>query len=125
MNKINKKSKDYSRKLTEMVTNAALLKNAEDVNVLDMKKKVSFTDYFVICQGDNKMQIKAIADKIIEELEKADIKDFNIEGYDNKEWILIDIYDVICHIFDEKTRKYYDIENLWADVPQETINDVK
>ncbi len=125
MNKINKKSKNYSQQLTEMVTNAALSRNAENINVLDMKKKVDFTDYFIICQGDNQMQIKAIADEIIEKLEKADIKDFNIEGYDNKEWILIDIYDVICHIFDEETRNYYNIENLWGDVPQKTIDDTK
>ncbi|MEA3499718.1 MAG: ribosome silencing factor [Candidatus Marinimicrobia bacterium] len=125
MNKINKKSKNYSQQLTEMVANTALSMNAENIIILDMKKEVDFTDYFIICQGDNKMQIKAIADEIIGKLEKADIKDFNIEGYDNKEWILIDAFDVICHIFDEEKRNYYNIENLWGDVPQKTIDDTK
>lgn len=125
MSIINNKNEDYSKQLAKVVANAALSKNAEDITILDMKNKVDFTDYFVICNGDNKLQIKAIADEIVDELEKTNVNEYNIEGYDNKEWILIDAYDVICHIFNKETRKHYDIENLWADVPQKRINDAK
>lgn len=125
MSIINNKNENYSKQLAKVVANAALSKNAEDITILDMKNKVDFTDYFVICNGDNKLQIKAIADEIVDELEKTNVNEYNIEGYDNKEWILIDAYDVICHIFNKETRKHYDIENLWADVPQKRINDAK
>ncbi len=125
MSKLEINSKNYSKQLVEIVVNAAIAKNAENITTLDMKSKVDFTDYFVVCNGDNKLQMRAIADEIADELEKNNVNKYNIEGYDNDEWILIDVYDVICHIFNEETRKHYDIENLWADVPQKTIIDVK
>jgi len=125
MSKLEINSKNYSKQLVEIVVNAAIAKKAENITTLDMKSKVDFTDYFVVCNGDNKLQMRAIADEIADELEKNNVNKYNIEGYDNDEWILIDVYDVICHIFNKETRKHYDIENLWADVPQKTITDVK
>ena len=74
------------------------------------------TDYFVICHATSKIQVDAIAEKIIDNLaEKLHVKPYHVEGRDNTEWILIDYVDVVVHVFLQSMRDYYQLENLWAD----------
>jgi len=80
-----------------------------------MRELMEITDYFVICDGESTIQTKAIADIIIENLEQKRIKMHHIEGYNNGKWILLDYIDVIIHIFLREVRRYYNLEELWAD----------
>jgi ribosome-associated protein len=93
---------------------AAEDKKAEELIVLDLRKALGFTDYFVICSGTNPRQIRAIADSVIETLAALGTKPAHLEGYDRSEWILIDYFDFIVHIFTPETRLFYGLERLWG-----------
>jgi len=93
---------------------AAAGKKATDIAVLDLRKVAAFADFFVICSGANPRQIRAIADAIIETLAAVGVKPAHIEGYDRSEWVLLDYFDVVVHIFAPETRLFYGLERLWG-----------
>ena len=96
------------------VITAALDRKASDMVVLDLRRAHGFTDYFVICSGGNPRQIKAIADAIETLLRERHVRPNHIEGYERAEWILIDCFDFIVHIFNRETRTFYSLERLWG-----------
>ena len=93
---------------------AAEDKKATDLLVLDLRKAAGFTDHFVICTGTNSRQIRAIADGIVDALAAEGEKPANIEGYQRSEWILLDYFDFIVHVFAPATREFYGLERLWG-----------
>jgi ribosome-associated protein len=93
-------------------------KQARDLVVLDLSKAAGFTDYFVICSGTNPRQIRAIADGVMEALAAAGGKPAHVEGYERAEWILLDYFDFIVHIFAPETRAFYSLERLWGAAEQ-------
>lgn len=93
---------------------AAEDKKAMEVAILDLRKAAGFTDYFVICSGQNARQIRAIADAVTESLAAVGIKPAHVEGYDRSEWILIDYFDFVVHVFSPETRLFYGLERLWG-----------
>jgi ribosome-associated protein len=93
---------------------AAEDKKAEGLIVLDLRKADGFTDYFVICSGSNARQIRAIADGVMEALAAKGGKPTHLEGYDRSEWILIDYFDFVVHVFARETRAFYGLERLWG-----------
>jgi ribosome-associated protein len=93
---------------------AAEDKKAADLVVLDLRKAAGFTDFFVICSGTNPRQIRAIADAIIESLAASGIKPAHVEGYDRSEWVLVDYFDFVVHVFAPETRLFYGLERLWG-----------
>ena len=97
---------------------AALDKKAENLVVLDLTKASAFTDFFMICTGTNRRQAQAIADAVQESLAKRGSKPALIEGYARGEWILIDYFDFIIHVFMPATREFYSLEKLWGDAEQ-------
>jgi len=94
---------------------AAAEKKAIDTVVLDLREIASFTDYFVISGGSNERQVQAISDEVFETMKKAGMPPARVEGYKTAEWILLDFGDFIFHVFDEKARKFYDLERLWRE----------
>jgi len=94
---------------------AASEKKALDVVVLDLREVASFTDYFVITSGTNERQVQAISDEVYETLKKAGSTAARVEGYKTAEWILLDYGDFIVHVFEEKSRRFYDLERLWRE----------
>jgi ribosome-associated protein len=95
---------------------AASERKAHDLVVLDLREVASFTDYFLIASGTNVRQVHAIADAIEEELRKRlKVKPARVEGYKSAEWVLLDYGDFIFHVFEEKARRFYDLERLWRD----------
>ena len=98
----------------ERAARAADDKKAQDLVVLDLRKAAGFTDYFVICSGGNPRQIRAIADSVMESLAAEGARPAHVEGYDRSEWILIDYFDFIVHIFAPETRQFYGLERLWG-----------
>jgi ribosome-associated protein len=93
---------------------AAEDKQATDVVALDLRKAAGFTDYFVICSGGNARQIRAIADSVTAALAEDGVKPAHVEGYDRSEWVLLDYFDFIVHIFAPETRLFYGLERLWG-----------
>ena len=107
------------------VIQAAQDKKALDIVVLDLRKAGGFTDYFVICAGSNSRQIKAIADGIVDALAAEGEKPSHVEGYERSEWVLLDYFDFIVHIFAPETRVFYGLERLWGSAEHIAIGDEK
>jgi len=93
---------------------AAEDKKAVDLTVLDLRKAAGFTDYFLICSGTNPRQIRAIADAVVEALKADGISPAHVEGYDRSEWVLLDYFDFVVHVFAPETRMFYGLERLWG-----------
>ena len=89
-------------------------KKALDVVVLDLRDSGAFTDFFVVASGRSTRQVQAIADAINKRLSAADARPTHVEGYAHAEWVLMDCFDVIVHIFTRETRELYDLERLWG-----------
>jgi ribosome-associated protein len=98
----------------EDAVRAAESKKAEDLVVLDLRTSAGFTDYFVICSGSNPRQIRAIADAVIDALAREGCKPAHVEGYDRSEWVLLDYFDFVVHVFAPQTRLFYGLERLWG-----------
>tara|TARA_B100000902_G_C26471444_1_gene510307 strand:- start:51 stop:419 length:369 start_codon:yes stop_codon:yes gene_type:complete len=105
--------------LLKQITNLALNKKADKLIILDVRGLSSLADFFIICHGNSEPQVKAIADNI---RKGTNHKPRHIEGYDNQNWILLDYFDIIVHIFKKDDREYYNLERLWADAPYEEID---
>jgi ribosome-associated protein len=101
-------------KQIEIAVAAAEDKKALDPLVLDLRKAAGFTDYFVLVSGSNARQIQAIADGVMAALAAGGVKPAHVEGYDRSEWILIDYFDFIVHVFAPETRLFYGLERLWG-----------
>ncbi|HYH84489.1 MAG TPA: ribosome silencing factor [Pyrinomonadaceae bacterium] len=99
-----------------LALHAASEKKALDLVVLDLRAVASFTDFFLIASGANVRQVQAIADGVVEQLRKALlVKPARVEGYNSAEWVLLDYGDFVFHVFEEKSRRFYDLERLWRD----------
>ena len=93
---------------------AAEDKQAVDLVVLDLRKAAGFTDFFLICSGTNTRQVRAIADGVTDALAREGARPAHVEGYDRSEWILLDYFDFIVHVFAPETRVFYGLERLWG-----------
>ena len=103
---------------------AALDKKAEDVVVLDLRKAGGFTDFFVICTGGNPRQITAIADGVRETLKRdLDERPTLMEGIDRSEWILLDYFNFVVHVFSRDCRAFYGLERLWGNAERHEVSD--
>jgi ribosome-associated protein len=124
MAKAEKRRKTASRlpRQVELAIRAAEDKKAVDLAVLDLRKAAGFTDYFVICSGTNPRQVRAIADATTEALAAEGAKPAHVEGYERSEWILLDFFDFIVHIFAPETRRFYGLERLWGNAERIEIS---
>jgi len=104
-----------SKELLQLVVDAAEDKKAVNVVALNVKEISLISDYFVICSGNSDTQVLAIMTEIRKQAEMKDVRIRGIEGVDSARWILMDLGDVIVHIFHREEREYYNIERLWSD----------
>ena len=105
-------------KQIDVAIGAAEDKKALDLVVLDLRKAGGFTDYFLLASGSNARQVRAIADGIMAALAADGARPAHVEGYDGSEWILIDYFDFIVHVFSPGTRLFYGLERLWGSAEQ-------
>jgi ribosome-associated protein len=98
-------------------------KKATDIAVLDLKKTGAFTDYFLICTGANPRQVHAIADAIEQALKAKQVRPAHLEGYQRAEWILVDYFDFIVHVFSPSARSFYGLERLWGNATRIDLAD--
>ena len=106
---------------TRLIVKASQDKKAVEPVILEIKELTVIADYFVICSGESGTQVGAIADNIREEMVKSGVRPRSVEGADHNSWVLIDYGDVIVHVFENETRDYYELEKLWLDAPQITV----
>ncbi|KTT86229.1 ribosomal silencing factor RsfS [Mammaliicoccus sciuri] len=99
-------------------------KRAEDIIAIYMKGISDIADYFVVCHGNSDKQVQAIARNVKDEAEINDVLVKRLEGFNEARWVLIDLGDVVVHVFHREERDYYDLERLYKDAPIITLNEV-
>lgn len=109
------------REILTVVAKAADSKRAVDVIALNMKGISLIADYFLICHGNSDKQVQAIAREIKDQATEINIDVKRMEGFDEARWVLIDLGDVVAHVFHKDERGYYNLERLWGDAPNEDI----
>lgn len=107
--------------MLEVAVRAADSKRAADIVALNVSEVSLLADYFMICSANSDRQINAIVDEIIEQEERAQVEVRRVEGKDGGKWVLIDLGDVIVHVFNTSEREFYNLEKLWSDAPLEKI----
>jgi ribosome-associated protein len=107
----------------QVAIGAARDKKATDLVLLDLRKTGAFTDYFLICTGANPRQVHAIADAIEMALKAKSVRPSHTEGYQRAEWILMDYFDFIVHIFAPPARSFYGLERLWGNAARIELPD--
>ena len=101
---------------------AAAEKKAIEPTVLDLRGISTFTDFFLIVTAANRRQVQAISDEIVEQLKRQGSPAARVEGYQNAEWVLIDYGDFVVHVFDDKARRFYDLERLWREARRRDVS---
>lgn len=110
-------------KAIQTVIAAAQDKKATGVVVLDLKKAGAFTDYFVICSGANPRQVQAIADSIEDALKAQKQRPSLVEGHARAEWVLLDYFDFVVHVFSKHARDFYALDRLWGSAVRHELPD--
>ena len=98
-------------------------RNCTDISILDLTGISPATNYYVIATGTSDRQARTVADEATVEAKNQGHQRFGIAGYDQGKWVLLDFVDVVVHIFNEELRDYYNLEMLWGDAKQLTIDE--
>ncbi|MCM1263066.1 MAG: ribosome silencing factor [Butyrivibrio sp.] len=114
-----------SKEMAKLAITALEDKKAEDVKIIDISNISTIADYFIIASGTNKSQIQTMTDNVAETLGRAGRPHKHIEGYQNANWILMDFQDIIVHIFDRENRLFYDLERIWRDGVEVSLDSLK
>lgn len=112
------------RQLLTTAVKAADDKRAEDIVVLNMQGISLIADYFIICHGNSDKQVQAIARELKEKVAEQGYTVKRLEGFDEAKWVLVDLGDVVVHVFNRDERSYYNLERLWGDAPIESVESV-
>ena len=111
------KQREAALHLAREVARAADSKKAEDIVILDVSRTLGITDYFVICSARARKQVEVVAEACEEVAERLGYRTKPLDGKESG-WVVGDFVDVILHVFEEERRKFYDLEQLWADAPR-------
>ena len=112
-------TKEFAKRIAKLI----LSKKGYNIKILDLRNLTPISDFFIIASADSHIQVKAIADEIDDKLRDNGIKCYFKEGYDTANWILLDYFDVVVHIFQTESREFYNLEKLWGDAKIEIIED--
>jgi ribosome-associated protein len=114
-----------SSKIFKTIIQAIQEKKAQNIISLDLRKiPEAVADFFIVCEGGSTTQVKAIADSVEEEVRKnCDELPYKHEGRTSMQWILIDFVNVVVHVMLPESRRFYKLEDMWSDAPQETHED--
>jgi ribosome-associated protein len=96
---------------------AAVQKKAQDLLALHVQQLTSFTDAFLLATGTSDRHVRSVVDAMLEASAEMGLSPLGVEGYDEGRGVLIDLNDVVVHVFQEEVREYYDLERLWGDAP--------
>ena len=102
------------KKLLDIVLTSLNDGKAVDVDLYDVKKLTSMSDYILIASGRSRRQVSALADKLIQNVKENKFETLGVEGKTEGEWVLVDLGDIIVHIMHPSSREYYQLEKLWG-----------
>ena len=104
-----------SKELVDIVVEHIQAKKGYDIKIMNLTGLSAMADYFIICSADVGVHVKAIADEVDKKLRKDGIKCYHREGYNSLNWVLLDYFDVVLHVFKKESREFYNLEKLWGD----------
>jgi ribosome-associated protein len=107
----------------ERAAEFAFERKATDVVALELATISGATDYFLLASGGSDVQVKAIAENIVQRLKEVEFRPEHIEGLQGGRWVLIDYVDFVIHVFHEEARSFYQLEDLWGDAPRREFDD--
>ncbi|MHB1192518.1 MAG: ribosome silencing factor [Longimicrobiales bacterium] len=121
------------REMTQVETPQAVQRAAElarelkasDVMGLDLRGISSATDFFVLASGRSDVQVRAIAEHVVDELKKEGVRPAHVEGLQGGRWVLVDYIDFVVHVFHPQARDFYQLESLWGDAPRWSVADTE
>ena len=117
---MNSSSEDFPKEVAQAAA-SALDRKAEEVVALDLRGVSSATDFFVLATGNSDIQVRAIAEHILEQLAKEGVRPLHVEGLDRARWVLLDFVDFVVHVFHPVAREFYQLELLWGDAPTQVF----
>lgn len=106
---------EQSKLMAKLAYKALDEKKGEDIKVIDISEISVLADYFIIANGTNDSQVRALVESVEEELDKAGFEVKQREGYGLGSWVLLDFGSIIVHVFDKENRLFYDLERIWRD----------
>ncbi len=104
-----------AKEMAKLAYEALSEKQGEDIRIIDITGVSIIADYFIIANGSNENQVKALVENVMEKLEKAGFEIKQREGYGTGSWVLLDFGDIIVHVFDKENRLFYNLERIWSD----------
>jgi len=114
-----------AKELLDIITEAMLEKKASNIVILDVHKITTMTDYFVICDAETDVQVKAIAENVsFRTKELADEPAWQKEGFTTRRWVILDYVNVVVHVFQTNLRSFYNLERMWSDAVRTEVQDV-
>ena len=114
-----------SKEMVRLAYEALADKKAQDIKIINIEGVSVIADYFIIASGTNRSQVQALADNVDEVLGKAGYTVKQTEGYRTANWVLMDYGDIIVHVFDSENRLFYDLERIWRDGKEITVDELK
>ena len=115
---------NQAKEMARIAYDALSDKKGEDIKIIDITGVSVLADYFIIANGDSDSQVNALVDNVEEELHKAGYHLKQREGRANSSWILLDFGDIIVHVFDKDNRLFYDLERIWKDGKDITVEEL-
>lgn len=115
---------EQSKEMARIAYHALEDKKGEDIKIIDIGTVSVLADYFLIANGSNESQVRAMVDSVEEELAKAGYQLKQVEGYGTGKWVLLDFGDIIVHVFDKENRLFYDLERIWRDGRAVSLNEL-
>lgn len=117
-------AENTSKEMAKLAYQALDDKKAIDIKMINIEEVSVLADYFIIASGSNRNQVQALADNVEEALYKAGYPIRQTEGYRTANWVLMDYGDIIVHVFDSENRLFYDLERIWRDGKETTIEEL-
>ena len=115
---------NQSKEMAKIAYNALSDKKGEEIKIIDITGISVLADYFIIANGNSDSQVNALVDNVEEELHKAGYPLRQREGQASGSWVLLDFGDIIVHVFDKENRLFYDLERIWKDGKDVTIDEL-
>ena len=110
------------RELAEAVVSVLDAKKGRDIVLLHVEEQTSIADYFVLCTGTSRTQVKSLIDEVEYKMSLSGIAPHHVEGIDSSGWMLIDFGSVIVHVFNRDSRSFYNLEKLYAETSEQDIS---
>jgi ribosome-associated protein len=104
-----------SKQRAQLLARALEEKKGLDIRVLDLREARSFTDFFVIATATSDRHAKTLSDAVVEAAQQMGDRPFGVEGEQTARWILVDLSDLVVHVFQQESRDFYNLERLWGD----------